>query len=591
MVLASGESIDTVKWHRKRMEALKELRNPFMNRWNDIQRYIAPALNREFRPMQNRGRPMNTDDIIDTTATQAYSITRAGMMAGITSPARRWMRSVTPPAGPGQLPNDDDTDWLQYYDDTLFRFWDDSDVYQLFSGLHAENLLFGTCAGYGTEVPGDLDHPFVWVQMLAGEYCISENANGYVDTIYRDLTMTVRQLVETFGKEAVSLQVQEAYNYGRWDDKIPVVQHFGPTPWTDRYLGTGDEPRWQEVLFERDKTPPDDQIPGKYLRRTEFVESPAFCGRWDKGGSSPWGMSPGMEALPDVKQLQESEEKKGIALSLLINPPLQGPPSTMNSRISSLPGDVNFVEGLEGAGKGLMPVYQIQPRLQEFAADQELTRARIRRSLHSDLFLAFTERPGVQPLNESEIWERKEEKLLGLGPVMDRLDREIIRRVVLISTDYLMRTGQLEQPPETLREVDIEYMNVIAVAQRTQGLTAISDTVSFITSYGQQQAAAGREATALDHLSERDTIQLFADRRGADPRILTSMDEVEEVQEQRAQARAQMAELEAAQQQAATAKDMAAAEELSSRTVQDQGPLATGGGPGNLPPDVGALAP
>ena len=589
MTLVDGTSTDTVKWHKRRHDELRRLRIPYLERWETIQRYIAPALNREFRTRTPKDKPPTFEDVIDTTATRAWSITRAGLQAGITSPARRWMRAVTAPPAPGELPNQRIQDWLQHHDDVLFRFWEDTDLYAMLSGIHGENLLFGTVAGYGMETP-DPDHPFVWTQLLAGEFCIAENAYGFVDTIYRDVYMTVRQLAQMFSYDKLSLEAQQCWRNGDWDKRVHVVQHFGPTPWTNRYTGTGGEARWQEVLYEHDRAE-DAHMPAKYLRRTEHEENPAFCGRWDKAGTTPWGISPGMEVLPDVKQLQEMEEKKAVALSLLISPPMQGPPSTQNTRVSMLPGDINYVEGLEGTGKGLMPAYQVQPKLAEFAADEELVRRRIQGGFYSDLFLAFTERPGVQPLNESEIWERKEEKLLGLGPMMDRLDREVIRRIIQISDHYLLRNGLMDDPPDELDEVDIEYLNVIAVAQRTQGLTAISDTVSFVATYAQQQAAAGREPTALDHLNERDTIQMFADRRGADVRVLLSVDEVEEIQGQRAQAQAQQAELEAAAQAAATAKDVAAAEELSARTQADQGPLATGGGPGALPADIGARAP
>ena len=452
----------------------------------------------------------------------------------------------------------------------------------------ARTCCSGRSPATGTETP-DPNHPFVWTQILAGEYCIAENAYGFVDTIYRDIQMTVRQLVEKFGREKCSRHVKQLWEQGKWDDMVHVVQHFGPTPWAGRVLGMGDLP-WQELLYEHDE-PENEHVPGRYLRQTEFEEMPAFAGRWSRAGTSPWGISPAMAALPDVKQLHEMEEKKAVALSLLISPPVQGPPSAMQQRISTLPGDYNAVEGLDGAGKGLQPVFQVDPKIREYAEEMTRVEARVRRSFHSDLFLAFTDRPGVQPLNEAEIWERREEKLLGLGPVMDRYDREVFRRIIQISDHYLFKTGQLDDPPEELQEMDIEYLNVIAVAQRTQGLTAISDTVSFVTTFAKEQAAAGREPTALDHINERDTIQLFADRRGADARVLLDEDEVAEIQDQRAQANAQMAELEAQAQAASTAKDMAAAEELSQRVQADQGPLATGGGPGALPADIGALAP
>ena len=599
--LATGESIDTPKWHKQRMASLEEMRQPFLSTWHDLQRYILPRLGRQFKARgQSKHKPTDTRDIIDTTGTQAHSITSAGMMAGITSPARRWLKMAAREGSVGAGVPGEFTEWLQYADDQLFAFWDETDLYDMLAGVYDELLLFGTAAGYGTPVPGaERGKDFIWRMIPGGEYVVGEDANGNVNSLYRARELTVEQVVSRFAPRdssgrpqldgpQFSSQVRHGWENGKWDDTVKIIQFIGRSPRVETYLGN--EPPYEEVVFLAENAG-QDHIEGAYLSRTSFNVMPSFCGRWEKNGVSPWGMSPGMEALPDVKQLQEMEEKKAAALTLHINPPLQGPPELQNTRVTSLPGDVNYVAGLSSGGKGLVPVYQVQPRLADFAADMELVRSRVRRSFHSDLFLAFIERPGIQPLNESEIWERKEEKLLGLGQVMDRLDREIIRPIVEISLDFLISNERMDAPPEGLEDYDIEYLNVIAVAQRTQGLTAISDTVSFVATMAQQQAAAGLSPTAWDYLNEGEAIQGFAKRRGVDMRVLRDEDEVEELQEQRAQAQAQMAELEAQQQQAATAKDQAAAEELASRTARDQGPLATGGGPGVLPADVGAGAP
>ena len=601
ITLANGQSIDTPKWHKERYRMLLALRQPFNLEWDTLQRYILPKLNRDFVGKRKRHKPMDTDNIINTTGTQAHTVASGGMQVAITPPARRWMKMAHRPQAPGADVPGVWREWLQYADDNLFSFWDRTDLYGMLAGIYDEHVLLGTAAGMGTPVYGDPDVDFVWKQILGGEYCIVENSNGLVDTIYRKTMMTVAQLVERYGrsdglggqpdwKTALSGRVRQAWEGGKWQEPVELLQVIGPSPFLDAYVGDANALRYQEVVMEMEGNQGVDDKPGNFLSRNRFRVMPAFCGRWEWTGSSPWGMSPGMEALPDVRQLQEMEEKKGTALSLLINPPLQGPPSLANQRVTSLPGDVNYVEGI-GAGQPLMPVYQVRPDIDKFAMEMERVEARVRRTFYADLFMAFIERPGIQPLNESEIWERKEEKLMGLGPVLDRLDREIIRPIVEISLDYLITSGEMDAPPEGLEDADIEYLNIIAVAQKTQGLTAISDTVSFISTVAEKQAAVGMEPTAWDHLDVSETVKGFATRRGADMRILRDDDEVEELQEQRAQARAQQAQLEAAQQAAATAKDAAAADELAARTAADQGPLATGGGPGGLPPEVGALAP
>ena len=429
--------------------------------------------------------------------------------------------------------------------------------------------------------------------MLGGEYLIGENEQGMVDTFYRRVMLTVEQIAERYvptgadgrpdwGRVPVSDTLKQAYASGRWDEAFELVQHIGPQPFVEPLLARRG-PRYQEVVFQPDN-PQMDEVEGAFIVRNELEVLPAFCVRWDKMGGSPWGVSPCMDALPDVKQLQEMEEKKAVALTLEIDPPLKGPASLEHRRISTLPGDITFTDG---GAEQFGPLYEVRPNLAAMGLEMDRVETRIRRALHSDLFKAFLDRVGVQPLNEEEIWERKEEKLLGLGQVLDRFDREMIRPVVDISLHHLSATGQLDDPPEGLEEMDIEYRNVIAVAQQTQGLTAISDTVSFAMTFARQQVEVGQDPTAMDTIDVDKTVREFAERRGADLSIMLDEDDVEELREQRAEARAAAAQAEAAQAEASAAKDMAAAEELASRTQADQGPMATGGGPGTLPADMG----
>ena len=601
ITLANGTSINTPKWHRKRYLDLQALRVPFLDEWDSIQRYIMPRLNRNFRGDRKRiGQPIDTGDIINTTATHAMTTTANGMMISITSPARRWQKLAAKVREPGMDLPGDHVEWLQYASDWAFRFWDRTDLYAMLAGFYMELLCFGTASGFGTPVPqAQVQGGFVWRQMPAGAYVIGEDGNGMVNTWYDEIILTVDQVVDKFierdthGKplwsNKVSDRTRSAWESGKWHEQVRLLRCFGPTPFVEDYMRE-DAPQWYETVFELEHRRFDEQD-GHFLAQTPFKTLPAFCVRWAKNGVTPWGTGPGSEVLPDARQLQEMEDKKAVALTKLIDPPLVGDPMLANQRVSSLPGDVTFVAN--ASGSGLAPMYQVDPKLSEFRADMVETERRIRRTCYADLFTAFLERMdgGKQPLQDNEIYERREEKLGGLGGVMDRLDREGIRPITNITLDYGLASGELEEPPDGLDEYDIEYLNVIAVAQRTQGLTAISDVLSFASTVGEKQVALGLAPTAMDNVDVDKAVQGFATRRGVDMNIMRDEDEREELREERAEAQAQQAELAAAEQQAKAAKDMAAAEELASRTQADQGPAATGAGPGTLPADIGAQAP
>ena len=467
-VLANGESIDTPKWHKQRRDELERLRQPYLERWDELQRYILPRLGRTFRARGQTSKPPSMDLVIDTTAPQSLGIAAAGMMATITSPARRWMKLTAREQEPGAGVPPAIEEWLQHAEDALFPFWDETNYYGMTEIENVESLLFGTSAGYGTQVTGANEHEFLWRAIPAGQYVIAEDAMGKVDTLYREYVMSVEQVVSRFGTRGAdgridieaptggeyvsgtfSARLQQMWREGRWDEPVILIQHFGRSPYTGQYLSG--EPKWQELVFEAEADM--DHVEGNFLSRTMFNVLPLAVSRWETNGVDPYGASPGMEALPDVKQLLEMEEKKAAALSLLINPPLQGPPDAVqNQRISSLPGDVNANDALS-AGGAIVPLYEVKPDIPSFEASMEQVRSRIRRAFHADLFLAFMERPGLQPLNDYEAIQRKEEKLLGLGQVVYRKNREAIRPHVEISLDYLNATGRIDDPPGRTRRV------------------------------------------------------------------------------------------------------------------------------------------
>ena len=49
----------------------------------------------------------------------------------------------------------------------------------------------------------------------AGEYCLATDAQGRVDTVYREFKMTARQLEKRFGKQNLPATVHTSLNVNR----------------------------------------------------------------------------------------------------------------------------------------------------------------------------------------------------------------------------------------------------------------------------------------------------------------------------------------------------------------------------------------
>jgi hypothetical protein len=139
------------------------------------------------------------------------------------------------------------------------------------------------------------------------------------------------------------------------------------------------------------------------------------------------------------------------------------------------------------------------------------------------------ERSGV---TATEIDARREEKLLMLGPVLERLHHELLDPLIDRTFAIAQRAEILPEVPEALsgHEVQVEYISMLAQAQRAVAIGGIERVVGFI---GQ---LAGIDPQVLDKLDRDQAVDEVAKAIGAPPHIIRSDKEVEALRAERAQA-------------------------------------------------------
>ena len=82
------------KYEQARYEMEQE-RSSFEGSWRENADYVLPRRVRFFTSDTNQGDRRN-QKIIDSTATMAVRTGRAGMMSGVSSPARKWFKLSLP---------------------------------------------------------------------------------------------------------------------------------------------------------------------------------------------------------------------------------------------------------------------------------------------------------------------------------------------------------------------------------------------------------------------------------------------------------------------------------------------------------------
>lgn len=491
-----------------RKQALWGERASWDSHWREIAQYSMPRAGRFLSTDTNRGNKHH-QSILDNTAIFAHRTLAAGLMSGMTSPARPWFKlgladKDLMEAGPVKS-------WLHQAEMTMRDIFASSNTYNALHQCYEELGAFGTWADF---VMPDFDNVIHHYPMTVGEYAVSINDKGVVDTVVRELQMTVSQMVKQFGRENCSTAVQNLFERGTLDAWVTVIHMVEPRSDFDRTKRDSKNMPFSSVYFE----PASDQGEDKFLSESGFKRFPALCPRWVVTGNDIYGRSPGMECLGDIKQLQHEQLRKGQAIDYMVNPPLQVPVAYKDQANKRFPGGVMFVDAT-GPGGGVRSAYDVNLRLDYLLSDIQDTRERIRSAYYADLFLMMANDTRSN-VTATEIAERHEEKLLMLGPVLERLHNELLSPLIDITFDRMTDVGVLPPAPPELegQDLNIEFISALAQAQRAVAAAGSDRLLGTVNTLVQVWPEVRHKIDAMQVIDD------YAELFGVNPKIVVTDD-------------------------------------------------------------------
>ena len=514
--------------------------------FRELGEFISPRRPRFFTSDRNKGDRRN-QKIIDSTASFAKRTLQSGMHSGMTSPARPWMKLLTPDPDLNNYATV--KDWLYVVTQRMLTVFAQTNLYNMLP-IHYGDM--GTFATAATAILDDEQDVFRAYNYPIGSYAIASNSRGIVDQFVYEDQKTVLEIVEEFLLDRktnmidwsrASNTLRNQWDRANYNAKIDVCWLVMPNVTREpEGLEAHRFMPYQSVHIEKGQERED-----TFLRKSGFNEFPVMCSRWDITGNDWWGTDcPAMVALGDVKQLQTGEKRGAQAIEKMLNPPLQGPSSVRNQKASLLPGDITYVDVREGQ-KGLHPIHEMRFAIQEHEMKQQGTRNRVKTAFYEDLFLmmAFTDQTrGVQPPTATEIAERHEEKLIALGPVLERTNDELLDPLVDRTYAMMDRRGLIPTPPPELEGIKlrIEYTSIMAQAQKLVGVVAHERFL-------QQAIALSAVFPNVRHkINIFQAVDDSADMLGVNPKLVIPNDDAEKAAEAEAKAIA-------SQQAAVAAKD------------------------------------
>lgn len=524
----------------KRWAALKNERESWIPHWREISEVLLPRSGRYLVTDRNKGGKAHKQ-IYDSTGTRALRVLAAGLMAGMTSPARPWFRLTT--SDPALDESVAVKEWLADVTRLMQIVFAKSNTYRALHTMYEELGAYGTAA---TIVVPDFKTILHHHPLTAGEYAVAVNAQGVVDTLYREFQMTVAQVVAEFGIEACSQQVRMLHTNGTLDQWVTILHAVEPRSNRDTTQKDGKNMPWSSLYLEIG------QNEGKALRESGFKSFPALCPRWATSGGDIYGNSPAMEALGDIKQLQHEQLRKAQVIDYKTKPPLQVPSALKNHGLDTLPGGISFVDAASPGG-GIRSAFEVNLDLSHLLNDIQDVRERIKGSFYADLFLMLANGNNGQ-MTATEVAERHEEKLLMLGPVLERLHNEILDPLIEMTFERMLESGIVPPPPEELqgRELNVEFVSMLAQAQRAIATNSVDRFVAHLGSVAQLKPEV------LDKLDADRWADAYADMLGLDPEMIVSGEKVASLRQQRAEAQQAQA------QQAAMAQGADMAQKLGS---------------------------
>jgi hypothetical protein len=263
-----------------------------------------------------------------------------------------------------------------------------------------------------------------------------------------------------------------------------------------------------------------------------YFEFPFVVYTWTVPHNSPYGESPAMVALPELKSLQLMSRDALLASQMGIRPPV-ATAFELDRPVNLNPGAINPKMVDPNTGRPLIvPVLTPgDPRL--FEATMELRRQAVRAALFSDLFNVLANKPNM---SATEAMIRNQEKGELLGPAASRiqigLSRCVDRELAILQRKGAFDQGSVFVPPESImgKTINVAFTSPIDRARQMPEVTGMQQTLEF---------ASGMAAFAPEVLDNFDTDAMITRARyllGAPPLAQRDPKQVQRLRKEKADA-------------------------------------------------------
>ena len=509
-----------------RLATLKTQRRVWESHWQELGDYMVPR-KADITKKRTAG-DKRTDLIFDGTAIHAAELLAASLHGMLTSASSPWfsLRFTDPMLDADDLAKE----WLESAQNDMYNAFAKSNFQEQIHELYSDLVTFGTAVMF---IEADKETVLRFQTRHIAECYLSEDEFGRVDTVIRVYKIPGRDARNMFGEalgpvlwkkiEADPFELVELTHFvmprDAYDPGIPDNLNM---PWMSCYIDG--ENKW-------------------LVSESGFKENPYVCPRYLKSSFEVgYGRSPSMTALPDTKMLQEMSKTTIKAAQKMVDPPLLVPDDGFILPIRVTPGGLNFYRSGTRDRIETLTTAQATPLGLQI---EDQRREAIRQAFYVDQ-LQLRESPNM---TATEVISRNEQRMRLLGPVLGRLQSELLQPLIQRSFNLMAEARMFDAAPEYMQtgNIDIEYVSPLAKAQR-QG-----EIDSTLRMFEILNPLAQIEPGIFDYVDMDGLVKFVARTVGVPASVLRSETDVVNIREERQQAEAQQAEMMQAQQVAETA--------------------------------------
>ena len=498
----------------RRLDGLKAERQKHESAWSECYDYTFPERGAGLsgRAFDSQSDQSRKNRILDDTAIDAARILAASIVSGTTPSNSLWFSLSV-----GNNP-DDDTDKENRWLDDVAR--------TLFDNIHASNfdaaafefatdlVISGWPVLYIDELP---EGGFHFEQWPVGQCFVSASrSGGLVDTIYREVEMTVEQVVTQYGLDNVSDAARQKYAAEKYDEKLTVCHAIYP-----RKIHAVGGRMAKNLPFASCHI----DISNKHvMRESGYHEFPCVVPRWMLIPGSVYATGPVSNALGSIRTINDIQAMELAAMDVAVAGMwIAEDDGVLNPRSIKLgPRKIVIANSVDS-----MKPLQSGSNFQVSFASKEMLQASIRKILLAD---QLQPQDGPQ-MTATEVHVRVQLIRQLLGPIYGRLQAEYLKPMIERCFGLAYRAGVFGMAPPELqgKTFSVKYVSPLARAQKMEEATAIDQYVAGAV------AMAQAAPDVLDTIDFDAAQKIKGEALGVPAAVIRSADDVAAMRKQRAE--------------------------------------------------------